>query len=455
MTDGATPLPAGDTAGTPSLVARWYVLLVMCLVYTLSIADRYVISTVLEPIRLELQLSDSSIAFLTGVSLAIFYVVFGFPISWLLDRSNRRNIIAASLIAWSVMTVFCGLARNYWQLLLARIGVGIGEAGGTPGASSIISDYFPAARRPMALTIFSLGAPIGAWLGADIAGRWADLHGWRFVFLALGAPGVVAGTLIFLTVREPRCGALDRPVEGRAPTFMETMSFLWRQRSAVHLMAAGAVTALWGWGLMWWTPAFLMRSYSLTAGQAGAITGPIHLVGGTLATVCTGWLLAHPLMSDPRRIVWVMGAGIGLATIVSIVIYWTHSLPLATGLFWVFIPSIYFYIGPGYGLLNNLAQPRMRALFCATTLFLANVGNLVVAPQLVGSLSDWFAPEHVANAASLRLAMLCLAPTGFWATAHYFLATRNLLADQQRATGAPVEQPAATAPNPITRMRHS
>jgi predicted MFS family arabinose efflux permease len=438
------------------LAARWYVLLMMCLVYTLSIADRYVSSTVLEPIRLELHLSDSAISFLNGVALALFYVSFGFPISWLLDRSSRRNIIAASLIAWSVMSVCSGLARNTWQFLVARIGVGVGEAGGTPGASSIISDYFPAARRPMALTIFSLGAPIGAWLAANVAGRLADLHGWRFVFLALGVPGVVAGALVFLTVREPQRGGLDTRDEGPTPTFTETMSFLWMQRSAVHLMAAGAVTALWGWGLMWWTPTFLMRSYSLTAGQAGAITGPIHLYGGVLATVLTGWLVAHPKMSDPRRIVWLMGTVIGLSTVVSIAIYWTRSLPLATGLFWIFIPSIYFYIGPGFGLLNNLAQPRMRALFCATTLFVANVGNLVIAPPLVGFLSDWFAPGHVSNAESLRLAMLCLAPTGFWATAHYFLATRNLLADQARATGTLPEPSTVDTPaNRITPIRPS
>lgn len=456
MSDRATPLPARQATRAPSLAARWYVLLMMCLVYTLSIADRYVISTVLEPIRLELHLSDSSIAFLTGVSLAIFYVTLGFPISWLLDRGSRRNIIAASLIAWSAMTACCGLARTYWQLLASRIGVGIGEAGGTPGASSIISDYFPAARRAMALTVFSLGAPIGAWLGSDIAGQLADLKGWRFVFLALGVPGVVAGALVFLTVREPQCGSLDRHDEGPAPSFMETMRFLWSQRSAVHVMIGSAVTALWGWGLMWWTPAFLMRTYSITAGQAGAITGPIHLIGGTLATVLTGYLVAHPRMADPRRIVWLMGAGIGLSTLVSFVIYSTHSLPVATALFWIFIPSIYFYIGPCFGILNNLAQPRMRAMYCATTLFVANVGNLVIAPQLVGFLSDWLAPEHVASAASLRLAMLCLAPTGFWATAHYFLATRNLVADQLRAAGTPLEEPAAAVQaQPITPVRPS
>lgn len=408
----------------------------MCVVYTLSITDRYMISTVLEPIRLELHLTDSGIGVLTGVSLGLFYVTLGFPISWLIDRGNRRNIIVASLIAWSAMTVSCGLARNYWQLLLSRIGVGIGEAGGTPGANSIISDYFPAARRPMALTIFSLGAPIGAWIAASVAGAIADRGGWRAAFLWLGAPGVIAGLLIFLTVREPRRGQLDaRQVDHTTPSFFKSMAYLWTQKSAVHVMIGSALTALWGWGLIWWTPAFLMRNYGLTTGQAGDVTGNIHLFGGSAATLLTGWLLTLPSMADPRRIVKLMGTCIGISTVVSLVIYSTHSLVLAHALFWIFIPSIYFYIGPCFGLLLNLAEPRMRAQFCAATLFVANVGNLIIAPQLVGYLSDWFAPNGVSTGESLRLALLCLAPTGFWATFHYFRSVRHLIGDQERAIG--------------------
>ena len=192
--------PAGAPA--ESELTRWYVLLAMCLVYTLSIADRYVTSTVLDPIRIELQLSDSGIAFLTGPALAWFYVLLGFPLAWLIDRSHRRNIIAASVILWSAMTAWTGVARTQWTFLLARMGVGIGEAGGTPGANSILSDYFSVARRPMALTIFSLGAPLGAYLAASVAGHIADRYGWRAVFLALGIPGVLLGLIILVTVRE-------------------------------------------------------------------------------------------------------------------------------------------------------------------------------------------------------------------------------------------------------------
>jgi predicted MFS family arabinose efflux permease len=425
-----------DTANHTALAYRWYVLIMMCLVYTLSITDRYMLSTVLEPIRLELKLTDQGIGFMSGWSLGLFYITLGFPLAWLIDRSNRRYIIVGSLLVWSAMTVSCGLARNYWQLFAGRVGVGIGEAGGTPGANSIISDYFPASRRPMAATIFSLGAPIGAWIALAVAGAIADREGWRASFLWLGAPGIIAGILIYLTVKEPKRGQLDAlKLEGEGPSFLQSMRYLWLQRSAVHVMVGSALTALWGWGLAWWTPAFLSRTYSLSTGQAAGVTDNIHLIGGSVATVLTGMLMAHPSMRDPRRIVKLMGCIIGVATIASFGIYYTHDLRVAKLLFWIFIPSIYFYIGPCFGLLLNLAEPRMRAMFCATTLFAANLGNLIIAPQVVGFLSDVFSPTGENTAASLRLAMLCLVPTGFWATLHYFLAVPRLIQDQERATG--------------------
>ena len=181
-----------DPAAQVRAATTWvsgYVLAVTCLAYALNIADRYVVTTVMESMRLDLHLSDSGIAFLTGIPLAVFYVVLGLPISWLADRANRRNILAAALVIWSGMTALCGLSQTYLQFLLARIGVGIGEAGGTPPSNSILADHFPAGRRAMVMTIFALGAPLGAWMGADMAGFVARLYGWRAAFLALGAPG--------------------------------------------------------------------------------------------------------------------------------------------------------------------------------------------------------------------------------------------------------------------------
>jgi MFS family permease len=433
----AAAVPA--TESTP-LALRWYVLVVVCLVYALNIADRYVVSTVLEPIRLELKLSDAGVGFLTGVPLALFYVSFGIPISWLADRSNRRNILSISLITWSAFTTLCGLSRNYWQFLLGRIGVGVGEAGGTPPCNAIVADYFPPERRPMALGVFALGAPIGAWLGADVAGAVANLYGWRATMLALGIPGVLLGILVYFTIREPKRGCLDAtPGEGNA-TVLETLATLWRQRAAFHVVMASGVCALWGWGLMWWTTTYLMRAYHLNVGEAGAVTGRVHLIGGLIATAATAWWLSRPKMANPRRVVWLLAGGVALATIPSFIAYWTHSLPLAKLMFWIFIPAIYFYIGPCMGLVQNLAPPHMRNMFTAWSLLVGNLFNLVVAPQLVGFLSDWFAGSRGADAASLRLALLILAPTGFWAAWHFVLAARTVVQDQERATGHAVLQ---------------
>ena len=423
--------------GPWSLVERWYVVIVMCLIYAINIADRYVVSTVLEPVRLELRLTDAGVGFLTGVPLALFYVSFGIPMSWLADRANRRNILAISLIVWSGFTALCGISRTYWQFLAGRIGVGVGEAGGTPPSNSIIADYFPPDRRPMALGVFALGAPIGAWLGADIAGAVAHLYGWRAAFLALGIPGVVMGTIVYLTIREPERGQMDTRNEDSKPSLWESAVFLWRQKAAFHVIMATGVCSLWGWGLIWWTPTFLMRTYSLNVGEAGAMTGHIHLLGGLLATAGTAWILSRPWMVDPRRVVALLGAGVGLATIPSFIAYWTHSLWVAKSMFWVFIPAIYFYIGPAMGLMQNLAPPRMRAMFTAWSLLVGNVFNLIIAPQVVGILSDIFAAKRgaVADAASLRLALLILAPTGLWAVYHFYMASRTIVADQENATG--------------------
>ena len=422
------------------MAVRWYVLSVVCLVYALNIADRYVVSTVLEPIRLDLGLTDSGVALITGTPLAFFYVTVGILLSWLADRSNRRNILAVSLIVWSAFTAVCGLSRTTFQFVAGRVGVGVGEAGGTPPCNAIVADYFPPDRRPMALGVFALGAPIGAWLGADIAGAIANNFGWRGALLALGVPGVLLGLLVYFTIREPLRGGMDAGVIQEKASVLDTLKAVWRQRAAFHVIMASGVCALWGWGLMWWTPTFLMRAYGLNVSEAGAVTGRIHLIGGMIATAATAWWLSRPSMATPKRVVYLLAAGVALATVPSFIAYWTHSLPLAKGMFWIFIPAIYFYIGPCMGLVQNTAPPHMRNMFTAWSLLVGNLFNLVVAPQGVGWLSDHLAGPSGANAESLRTALLVLAPTGFWAACHFLLAARTIVADQERATGHAVRE---------------
>lgn len=429
----ATNDPAA-TSELPSMGERWYVLTIMMLVYTISIADRYVLSTLLGPISKELNLTDTGAASL-GIPLALFYVIMGIPLSWLCDRTNRRTLLAASVAVWSAMTALTGYTKGYFDLLLARIGVGIGEAGGTPACNSIIADYFPADRRSMAMTIFALGAPLGAWLGSDIAGYVSTLYGWRAAFLVLGVPGIVLAAVIMLTIKEPRRGRLDAVSADAQPTVMETMRFLWSQKSAVHAMAGSGLSAFWGWGLMWFTPLFLQRTYGMDEGQAGGLLGWIYLIGGIGASLVTAWIVARPAYTNPQKIARLLAVVTAIATVPSFLAYYTRELWIAEIMWWLFIPAIYFYIGPAFALCQNLAAPRMRAMAVAISLLIANVLNLIVAPWLVGGLSDFFAGPAGADADSLRLAQLILAPTGLWAAFHYWRAEKYIVEDQKRAIG--------------------
>ncbi len=424
----SSPAPRLDSA-------RWYVVLVLGLVYAVNIADRYVVATVLEPIRLEFGLSDSGVAWLTGVTLAFFYISVGLPIAKIADRSNRRNIVAAAMILWSAMTALLGVTQNYWQFLLARIGVGVGEAGGTPPSTSIIADNFPRGRRAYALTVYALGLPLGAWMGSSLAGAIVEyFHSWRAAFIALGVPGVVFGVLILLTVREPVRGRFELVTEDSAPaaTFTETCRYMWSTRSAWHINAAGTIICLWGWGLLWWTQTYLEREYGLSTAQAGARLGTIYFWAGSGATIATGMILAMPQMQDAKRVAWLLSGLVTLSTIPSFIVYYTHSLTLATAMLWLVVPTAYLYVGPTMALLLNFLPPTMRAQGMAISLLTANVANLIIAPTAVGWISDTLAGPLGSNAESLRYALMALSLTGFWAAYHYWTAVRTFAADDAR-----------------------
>jgi MFS family permease len=414
---------------------RWYVLGVLTVVYALNIADRFCMSTLIEPIRAELHLSDSRVAWLTGGALGVFYVTVGIWVAVLADRLNRSRILTVALAVWSGITALCGLTHTYAQLLLARFGVGIGEAGGTPPSTSILADKFPPARRPLALTVFALGTCLGAWLGSSLAGDAAEHSGWRAAFLALGVPGMAIALLVALTVREPRRGQLDAAAAAiPSASLVDTLRFLGRQRSALHLLIGGSVATLWSWGLMWWTPAFLQRSHHMTVGQAGALLGKMHLIAGTASTLLTALLMGQRAAADPRYVTRLLAWVTVVATIPSILLYRADSESAATVLLWIFVPAVYFYIGPILGLLQNVTPANMRATVCAILMFTANIANLLLAPQIVGWLSDWFATSFGAGVESLRWALLLLAPTGLWAAWHLWVAGKTIREDEAHST---------------------
>jgi len=253
----------------------------------------------------------------------------------------------------------------------------------------------------------------------------------------LGIPGLVVSILVWLTVREPRRGQLDSTGQAAAPGSLKaTLRFIANQRSAIHLIFGGSVATLWSWGLMWWTPAFLQRSHHLTVGQVGALLGPMHLIAGTASTLLTGWLMILPAARDPRNVARLLGSVTAIATVPSIALLWVDSTRATTILLWIFVPAVYFYIGPILGLLQNVVPANMRATSIAVLLFVANVANLIVAPQIVGFLSDELARTFHLGPESLRWALLPLSLTGFWAAWHLWTCGATIRDDQGRA-GAP------------------
>jgi predicted MFS family arabinose efflux permease len=417
-----------------SLSRRWYVLAMLALVYALNIADRFVMATLIEPIKAELHLSDSSVAFLTGVVLAIFYVGVGLPLATLADRVNRRNLISAALCAWSIMTTACGIAQGYWQLLLCRLGVGVGEAGGTPPSHSLICDYFSWRQRAFALSVFSVGASVGSMLGSA-AGYISDAWGWRSAFFVLGLPGVMCALTLLVTVQEPQRGRLDGDAYASArASLMDTWRFARGQPALLHSWAGGTVFTFWAWGLMWWTPSYLVRSHHMTLGAAGGALSLMHGVGGTAVLLLTSVLMTHLARRDARAVPWFIVGVISIATIPSVIAYSASSTTVTLSMLWIFVPMSYATFGPTFALVQNLVPASMRAQSSALLLFFSNVANLIVAPQLVGVASDALVGHY--GVESLRAALIPLALTGFWAAFHFWAAMRNLHEGLARAGNA-------------------
>ena len=415
----------------------WYVLVILALVYAVNIADRFVVSALIEPIKHELQLSDTAIGFLTGTALAIFYTGMGIPLGLIADRVDRRKLIALSLGIWSLMTALSGMAANFAQLLLARIGVGIGEAGGTPASQSLLSDVFPRSHLVLANTVFTLGAAAGSMLGSVAGGNIAEAFGWRAAFLALGLPGVGLALIVRFTMREPPRGGGSSASSAAGTPLRETLRFIRGQRSLIHVLAGATVITYWGWGLLWWTPAFFSRTHHFSTGQAGTLVGTVSGVAGAAGIIGGGLLIHFLSRRDPRWQVWVVGAATIFGTFASVLLYATGSLSWATLALWMFVPVAYLNLGPILSLTQSLVRPRMRGLTCALLLFGANVANLALAPQFIGILSDQLALRFGAGSESLRWALLINTSTGVWAAYHFWAAGRRIRADLQRAEAAP------------------
>lgn len=402
---------------------RWFVLLLLTAVYALNIADRFVISTLIEPIKAELHISDSAVGLLTGGALAIFYVLAGLPLSVLADRVNRRNMVAISLGTWSLMTALCGITRTFWQLMAARVLVGVGEAGGTPPSQSLISDYFPWRRRAFALSIYAVGASIGSMLGTS-AGYLSDLWGWRSAFFVLGLPGLFLAAVLYATVKEPARGRLDMPSTEDRPGFGEMLKFAWHQPALLHALLGGALYSTWAFGSLWWSPSFLVRSHQMSLGDAGGALSLMHGIGGTAVLLGTTLLMRGLVRRDARAVTWFLMLCCALGTIPAARALVAPSRTTALGMYWIFVPMSYAPIGPCFALIQNLVPAMMRSKIVGLFLLMTTLGNLVIAPQLVGIASDLLAPRY--GRESLRMALLPLALVGLWAACHFWMCSRRL-----------------------------
>ena len=414
--------------GVFSPAVRNYALGVLVVVYTFNFIDRQILSILLEPIKQDLGLSDSALGMLTGFAFALFYATLGIPIARFADRSNRRNLIAWALAIWSAMTAVSGLAQNFWHLLLARIGVGVGEAGCSPPAHSMLADYFPTENRATALGIYSLGIPFGILFGF-IAGGWLnEFFGWRVAFFIVGVPGLLLAILVRFTLREPPRGMAEgRVADEEQPTIMETFRFLWSKRSFRHMAVGGGLTAFVGYGVITWVPSFLIRSYGMSTGDVGTYLGLILGIPGGIGIALGGYLADRYGARDTRWYLWIVSVALIASTPLFFGVYLSNTA--FASLMFLILPILLgnFYQATTFSQTQGLVSLRMRSVAAAVLLFILNMIGLGAGPQAVGILSDILQPSY--GDESLRYALLMLSTVQIWAAYHYYQAGKSLKED--------------------------
>lgn len=408
-----------------------FALAMLLLVYAFNFIDRIILGILVPPIKLELHLTDTQLGLLGGTAFALFYTVLGIPIGWLADRFNRVWIMTISLALWSAFAAVSGLAQNFSQLFIARLGVGIGEAGGVAPAYSLISDYFRPARRARALAIYSFGIPIGSAAGLLFGGIIASRVNWRMAFIVVGGLGVILAPLFRYAVREPVRGGLDAPAPARhPPSLPAVVRLLAGKISFWSLSLGGGTSSLMGYGMFFWLPSYFVRSYHLSLAQISWYLSALTFFGGVAGIWLGGWL-ADRLGRYNRSAYALVPAGAFLITAPLYVLgvlappsLWSlplFLLPTALALAW---------LGPTICAIQHLVLPNMRTLASALFLFINNLIGLGLGALLIGRLSDHFAVRY--GSESLRYAIL--SGTGFYliSAALFFLAARYLAREWQK-----------------------
>jgi len=420
---------------------RRYALWVLLIIYTLNFLDRQVVNILAEPIKRDLGLADWQLGMMTGLAFAIFYTVLGIPIARLAETKNRPYIIGASVAAWSAFTVLCGFTQNFWQLILMRIGVGVGEAGCTPPAHSLITDYVPKEKRASAIAFYSIGTPLGTLVGMAMGGLVADAHGWRVAFMVAGAPGVLFALVAAFTLIEPR-RQLAADIAARAGaqiSFMAALAVLATKKTFWLVALAASIKAFIGYGYAPFIASFFFRNHGpeiaqLAAGfglkSAGFLGLALGLIGGTAGVVGAwlGGLLADRLGAKDLRAYVTVPAIASLVTIPIFITALSLDAPMiAIGFLAINALLATLWYGPVYATAQSIVDPSMRATASAVLLLIINLVGLGLGPVAVGLLSDVLATHGaLGEAQGVRWALMLSSGLGLVAFGLFWTARKTI-----------------------------
>ena len=410
----------------------YFVLGVLTTVYSFNFIDRQLLVILQESIKAEMGLSDTQLGLLSGFSFAIFYVSFGIPLAKLADTWIRRDVIAISLTIWSSMTAVSGFAQNFIHLLLARIGVAIGEAGGSPPAHAMVSDIFNQEQRATALAIYSTGINIGILFGFLLGGWINEFYGWRIAFLVVGLPGIALAIFLRLAVAEPDRGMAEEKIDdGAAPKLKETLKHLWSRKSFRHLSIACGIHAFVSYGAGNFLPSLFLRLHDIETGELGTWLALSSVAGG-VGTFMGGYLSDKLGKQDPRWYQWVPAITTLIYLPFTLFIYLTDQTYLA--LMTTFITGMLFnaYLAPNLAITHSLVGLRMRAMSSAILFFILNFIGLGFGPMVIGFVSDMINPTY--GIESIRYALLIVIPIStVWSATHYFIAAKHIRDDLKLA----------------------
>jgi MFS family permease len=431
----------------------WHVVGVLFLVGVFNTMDRQLLSVLLEPIRRDLAASDTVMGLLTGFAFVSFNALVSIPIARAADFRSRRDIIAAALAFWSVMTAAAGFVTSAAQLALARVGLGIGEAATAPASQSVLSDLFPLDRRTVPLTVLLVSTPVGFMVAFLAGGALSEALGWRMTFIVVGLPGLLLAAIVRLTIAEPPRGRLAAP--GADPDcidFAATVRYLWGFQSLRYLAAGATLSVFAGWAFLVWSPAFLARAHGMSTGEAGFWLGLAAGIGGVVGMLAAGFITGRLARRDRR---WLLGvpAVVSFLGVPFVVAFLTlpggaAAASMAFGVI-LFGPAI---LGPTATVTQSLAKVRMRAVAASLVMLTFNLGGLGLGPLTVGILSDLFAATR--GTEGLRLALLVPIVSALTGAGVLFAAgARRLPSDLQRAeAGSDPASPAARAAIPFSRV---